>query len=113
MDYKELRKNRIPGRTQDVSASHLQTRVLTDGLDRVDTFLAARGTRLKESEERYRLASCFASQPRAEFESWAFSASEYQEAALVVSKRAPEILGRLQRPLNDSDFTVVGHCSSL
>lgn len=94
-----------------MSASHLQTRTLTDALDRLDTLLATRRTRLKATEERRRLASYFAPHPQPEFESWAFSASEYQEAALVIRERAPELLGHLHKPLNDRDFTVVGHCS--
>lgn len=93
-----------------MGASHLQTRTLTDALDRVDTILAARGTRLAEREERHRLARCFSPQPIAGFDSWAFSASEYEETALVIGKRAPELLDRLKKPLNDRDFTVVGHC---
>ena len=91
--------------------SHLQTRTLSDALDRMDALLANRGTRLKEVGERRILASCFAAQPVPDFESWAFSAPEYEQAKLAISKRAPELLGRLHRPRDDRDFTVVGHCS--
>jgi hypothetical protein len=61
-------------------------------------------------EERCRLAACFAPKPAFGFDSWAFSASEYEETALAIGERAPELLDRLMEPLEDSDFTVVGHC---
>lgn len=94
-----------------MSESYLQTRTLTDALDRLDTVFAGRGTRLTGREKRRKVASCFAPRPASGFDSWAFSASEYEEMALVISGRAPELLDRLVRPRSNRDFTVVGHCS--
>lgn len=64
-----------------------------------------------ETRERRQLASCFAPQPGPDFESWAFSASEYEQVARVITERAPEILGRLQRPASERDLSLVAHCS--
>lgn len=94
-----------------MSRSHLQTRTLTDALDRADSILGLRRTRLGEVKDRHRLANCFAVRPGPEFQSWAYSASEYDETALAVGKHAPELLSRMQRPISDQDFTIIGHCS--
>jgi len=94
-----------------MSTSHLQTRTLTDALDRVDAVLDTRSTRLQATDERDKLARCFSRLPCPDFESWAFSASDYEECAAAVRKRAPEILHRLQKPITDRDFDIVGHSS--
>jgi len=92
-----------------MTMSHLQTRTLTDALDCVDAILDERGTRLVEVEERPKLARCFSRRPCPEFESWAFSAAEYEECAAAVRERAPEMLRHLQKPVTDRNFTIVGH----
>ena len=94
-----------------MNASHVQTRTLTDALNRIDTILGSRGTRLRDVAVRRRLAECFAAQPAPEFQSWAFSAAEYEETLLAISTHAPQLLGRIQRPTSGRDFAVVGHCS--
>jgi hypothetical protein len=94
-----------------MSRSHLQTRILIDGLNRVDAILASRRTRLVDSEERRRLTDCFAPKALPEFDSWAFTADQYEMTVRTIKKRAPEVLPHLKKPLYERDFTIAGHCN--
>lgn len=92
-----------------MSKSYLQTRVLIDGLNQVDAILASKGTQLEDSEERQKLARCFAPISRDEFMSIAFTASEYEKTVSLIKTCAPEVLPHIKRPVLDNIFTVVGH----
>src|SRR5690242_13774453 len=92
--------------------SHLQTRTLPDALDHVDAVLRGRGTELRPSPERERLTSCFAKKRYPKFfDSWAFLASEFEEAVAKIAAVAPELAGKLKPPESPNDFNVVGNCS--
>jgi hypothetical protein len=75
----------------------------------VDAILEPKGTQLEDSEERQKLARCFAPISRDEFMSIAFTASEYEETAAIIKTHAPEVLPHIKRPVLENDFTVVGH----
>lgn len=92
--------------------SHVQTRTLPDALNRVDEILRERATCLKESTARNELSHSFAVQPYPRFfDSWAFFADDYDEVIVLIRKRAPELVDRIEIPISDRDFTIVGHCS--
>jgi hypothetical protein len=91
--------------------SYIQTRNLTDSLDRVDEILAQRNARLKESLERNKLSQCFGDKPSPEFfRSWAFSAAEFNETMALIRNLVPELSDQLTVPRSERDFTIVGHC---
>jgi len=89
--------------------SYLQTRVLIDGLDQVDSTLSSKGTQLEDSKERQRLARSFAPLSHDDFMSIAFTASDYEKASSLIEKHAPEALPHIKKPVQNGDFTVVGH----
>jgi hypothetical protein len=92
--------------------SHVQTRTLSDALNRIDEVLEDRATRLKESTERSELSRSFAVERYPGFfDSWAFLASEYDETIALIRERAPEVSDRIEIPNSERDFTGVGHCS--
>ena len=92
--------------------SHLQTRTLTDALNLVDEVLRSRGSELVHSEQREHLALCFAKvrYPRY-FDSWAFTAAEFDNAVKQVAQCAPHLAQKLEEPTHPNDLTVVGNCS--
>lgn len=92
--------------------SHLQTRTLTDALKLVDNVLKSRNTALVHSELRERVASWFGNEryPRF-FDSWAFTATDFDSAIVKVSQNAPQLVQQLEKPIHPYDFTLVGNCS--
>jgi len=92
--------------------SNIQTRTLTDSLNRVDELLNLRNSRLRESEHRKKLAGNFSPHCYPDFfHSWAFSAEEHKHMTTRITEIAPELAGTLKQPRSNRDFTVVGHCS--
>lgn len=92
--------------------SHLQTRTLSDALDAVDEVLKSRHSALAPCAERRHLAGWFGKErPGQFFDSWAFTAREFDQAILEISRCAPQLASRLERPADPRDFTVAGNCS--
>lgn len=92
--------------------SHIQTRILTDALNKVDDVLKTRNTSLIYSADQEQLGSYFAQKAYPKyFDSWAFTAAEFSATVEKIAQITPHLVPQLEEPTSPYDFTIIGNCS--